>query len=456
MKNTISIILLILIFSKFSFGQTYTYTRQPIRFDKAEDRFRLIYIETDFHLWKINKKQTSFSVFDKNMKTVNSITFPKKLDRRLTFINFTGFYFLFFLENNLLHTFQIDKSGNIKDRSEEIRRKLNNNATGFFFAQKINEHIYLAHSTSSKKNSSSYALVSIDSNLTVLNRASLTLDNEKHKSYTINFFPASDSVVYFARHSHEYKKPSTLLFAKINTMTEYVLAETFTSKDTNYLMATIVEGVGQDIILHNRVSVKNRQPGQALYNSQFIRFDKNFEMTKSEYFDTFLVNDSLNMSESGFWPVKIMRLNNSEILSINYGVSSPSLTEVDRPGGENVLSHALHNKPDYLRFIYLDSALRIKKSFFKESTKGGYYPSLMLSSGDNLFFLYARIIDRKWTSLHGYQLTDTIENNFELHVVPSYDYYLHNGIQIDRSSFVIPYINNGELGLVKIVVRDLE
>src|SRR5688572_31522712 len=121
-KKPTWIILFILIFSKFSFGQTYTYTRQPVRFDKVGDKFHLVYIENNFHLWKISKNETSFSVFDRNMKMVNSINFPKKLNQLLTFAKFTNYYLLFFSENNLLHTFQIDKSGNIKDRSEEIRR----------------------------------------------------------------------------------------------------------------------------------------------------------------------------------------------------------------------------------------------------------------------------------------------------------------------------------------------
>src|SRR3990170_5272384 len=145
-KRLTWIILFILTFSKFSFGQNYTYTRQSVRFDRAGDKFHVIDIENNFHLWKISKNETSFFVFDRNMKMVNSINFPKKLNQLLTFVKFTNSYFLFFSENNVLHTFQINKSGNIKDRSEEIRRKIINKATGFFFAKKTNEHIYLIQS----------------------------------------------------------------------------------------------------------------------------------------------------------------------------------------------------------------------------------------------------------------------------------------------------------------------
>ena len=141
-------------------------------------------------------------------------------------------------------------------------------------------------------------------------------------------------------------------------------------------------------------------------------------------------------------------------MSISYGITDSYENELLRPGGELVVSNSRHNKPDYIRFIWLDSSLVVKKKLYQKTKAGEYYPAFQFLSEKKQIFLYNNKIDGRRANMQGYELIDfSVESKFELNVNPLFEYFLSHAIQINSHSFVVPLLNKNELGLIKISIN---
>ena len=410
-------------------GQAFKYTNRNTPFD-MHDRAMLISGPKQFyHLWNQGRTGLSLAVYDKDLKYVNDRSLNVK-ERRLSFMPYKDFYYALAMDSGQTKVFKVGWDGEITNKTEDLAKTLSIKRVqnNYFYAGE-NIMFLIQAFDDAVKAKSQLCITALDSNLSRINETNLEIEYLNGTPQRLIIHPFQDQLLLLNKTIGEGSL--ALAISKIDVKNNRLTSKFFYTEGLRFVSHYIVSD-NNTLILKNLVTESaESQPNNYNY---FIKLDSSLKILHTNYSKDSDQNvTSLPLARI---PVFTITLPGQRILNVDFIKNS-------KRGSSN---------KEEIRFLWMDSTLRIIKQINLSTAKGQYFPEFLVANGDRLHLYYKERISNKISTINTYEPGEDIKHDRVLLLNPQYKYLLKNAIA-DNSSFVMPFTHNYRIGLVKVNVQ---
>ncbi len=225
-----------------------------------------------------------------------------------------------------------------------------------------------------------------------------------------------------------------LAITKIDVENKSFFTKLFLPKDLEYISHRIVIDEN-DLILQSQVQeVVSKRKVPELF-SYFLKLDSNLEVKN----DLYLNSDKVKINNPNYFykPAFTLTLPHKQILFIDHGRNQTKI---------------LNGPKEIIRYVWIDSTFNIIKTVVEPASITGNSSPVLLISGKKLQMYYQEKISNKISIINTYDIKDGIASAKPLQLKINDKYLFNRMIPINSSSFVMPYVHNYNIGLVKVKI----
>lgn len=396
--------------------------RGPVRLAVAPDNL--------IHLWTWERSGVKLTIFDKNLKyqRVHRISHSTT---NITIIGYQKFYYNILTDSTSIRIYHITNELKFLSKTKEIQKKINVNGRGIYYFKKGKNNIFLIQQNFNHEIQKTLLnITAFDSSFNFVNDINLEIEYLDKEPQILYLTPIDDQLILLNKTIANTKK--CLAVTKVDVQNKSFTTKLFVPQDLEFYDSKIIVRK-DDLILQNQVKeTRSKEKNPSLY-TYFLKLDSNLEVINSLYFNT--EESKVNDPDYLFKPGTTNNLPNNEILFLDFGRTVVKKT----------------NKPEeVIRFIWIDSSLKISKISHLSNVDKQIALALLSFDNNKIKLLSVDKVTNKSSIMKSLEVTKTELKETVLKLTPKYNYLLNYFIPLDNSFYIIPYTNNGKLGLVKI------
>ena len=417
-------------------GQAYVYTDRELLFDASKDQMRVMLSpDGHMHVWRLGANRVTLDVYDKQLHLVQNQTVSRRCERML-FTAFKNFYYVLLMEQKSSRMFCV-KNNSLTDKTADFSKIPLEEMPVAQIRQGKQQLLFIQYSPAQDEEHSMMHVTAIDSNLQYINSMHLTLRYTAAQLRNLWLQTLGDDLLIVNRAVND--SGAKLTIHKLNVSRGTVRSNSVLFKNELF--------IPQDVLPYKTGFVLQGQANKPLGVSRIqtaytylLQIDSNLQITGR--FHTAL-NDSSLMANTMYLylPVSTTVLPNNHMLITDY------LRNL------NLKSRTFEVR---LRYNQLDSSMAPVNSMVLRTNDYSNYPSLVFTSGNRVMVYYEEAIKSSTMVVHSFRYGEGGDTDRILQLNPKNHYLLKSAIRTGDASFVMPYLRNYKLGLVRVTVPDAE
>ncbi|HEV8081129.1 MAG TPA: hypothetical protein VGP43_10470 [Chitinophagaceae bacterium] len=437
--KTFLLITLALLYSFFAISQSsFTYTDREVHFDALREQTKLIAAPDAFiHLWKWMPTGGSVIIYDTNLKYQNIQKLPYRSEK-ISFIYLPNFYYALVTDSSTIKILYVGRGAKIIEKKLRIEKYLKSNGRElkdgyqYYFITSNDKVFLIQKSHDDILQKSLLDITAFDSNFNYKNNIAFEIEYIDGYPQDVNLLPFDNKLILVNKTIT--KDLRLLAVTKIDVENKTFFTKLFLPKDLEYISHRIVID-GNDLILQSQVQeVVSKRKVSELF-SYFLKLDSNLEVKNDLYLNSNKVR--INNPNYFYIPAFTLTLPHKEILFIDHGRN------------QNKISNG---PKEIIRYAWIDSTFKILKAVVEPVNISENSLSILLSNGKKLQMYNQERISNKISLINSYDIKDGIAGAKPLQLRINDKYLFNQMILINSSSFVMPYVHNYNIGLVKVKI----
>ncbi len=426
-----------LLLATTAIGQSYIYSDRELLFDASRDNMQVVLSpDGSTHVWRWgrwNPGRVTMDIYDKQLHLVQSKIVSRR-GERLSFATFKGLYYVILMEPKTTRLLCV-KNNEWVDRTAEFNKIPLEEVPVSQIRQGDNQWFFIQYSMGDDDEHSRMHITAVDSNLQYINLLHLTLRYPPTHLRNLRIHTLGNDLLLLNIATDDTLTKLTV--HKINVAQSKVRSKSFLFYDEMFVPQDVFP-YKTGFILEGQAHKPLVPPRRQTAYTSLLQLDSNLNQVNRFY--TALADSSLATNATYIYlPVSTTMLPNDQLLVADYVRTMNFKTKVFET---------------QLRFNRLDSTFTSLGAVAQ--TTAGYtnYPSFMFNNGRSTTVYYEEEIRTNIVAIHSYRLGEAAETDRLLQLNPKQQYFLRQAIPINATSFVMPYLRNYRLGLVKINVPE--
>jgi hypothetical protein len=433
------LITLALLYSIIAIGQSsFTYTDREVNFDLDREETKLIAAPDGLlHLWKWSSKGGSLINYDINLKYQSIQKLPYRTEK-ISFIYLPNFYYALVTDSNTIKILYVGTGAKIIEEKQRIEKYLKLNVRElkdgytYYFISAHDKIFLIQRSHDYILQKSMLDITAFDSNFNYKNNIAFEIEYIDGYPQDVNLLPFGNKLILVNKTIS--KDVRLLAITKIDVENKSFFTKLFLPKDLEYISHRIVIDEN-DLILQSQVQeVISKRKVPELF-SYFLKLDSNLEVKN----DLYLNSDKVKINNPNYLykPAFTLTLPHKEILFIDHGRNQNKISKGPK---------------EIIRYIWIDPNFNIIKTVVEPAIITGNSSPVLLIRGKKFQMYYQEKISNKISIINTYDIKDGIASARPLQLKINDKYLFNRMIPINNSSFVMPYVHNYTIGLVKVKI----
>lgn len=426
----------LLIGRTYAIGQSYIYSDKEMSFDSDKDQMRLMKAANGaFHVWhwgagKITMEAYNAQLQHQYKKVVSSRS------SQIMFIPFDNFYYALIIEAQKSSIYKVEGDSIVDKTATFNEIPVLANASIYLQPGKNKLYILQYHPIDST-NQSQIQITAVDSGLNYMQAISIRTNYNARQLRTLKIFCPNDDLILANTKTDDLS--TRLIVHKVNMDSSTVISNAFEIEDKTFHPAEL-RGFGRNYLLQGVASSPLFSSRRQTSYTYLLTMDDSLKSINHYY--TGVADSTIDPNfYYSYYPVSTTILPNYQVLTIDYC---------------NVINTKKKMYGTQIRYRQLDANLRDIKNFELPTIDYSNFPGFLFAMPGQMNVYYEEQIRENIIVIHNCQLGDTLENDRILQLRPKNKYILKRAMPISNNYFIMPYVRNYRLGLVKVKVADGE
>jgi hypothetical protein len=405
-------------------------------YDATKEQMRLMQAEDgSFHIWKWGMGRITMDVYDASLH----YRYTRKVSRnatRLFFLSFQHFYYAVVGEPKQSKVYKV-RGEAYTDETAALNSLPLEHLPILHFVQGNSQLLLVQQGINDSTGQHTLVITAVDSSFQFINSVQLSTNYTAPQIRNLRVFTLGNQLLLMLTRLQDNSDKLTV--HQVNVERGTVRSGTIQFDDELFTPEQVLP-YGSGCIVQGYASqpLISSQRKQNAY-TYLLRLDSSLKVISSFHNE---LEDSSTAKNTTYMYLPI----STTVLPTN------SLLTIDYRRAVNTKTWKYNTE---LRLTRLDSNLNVVQNIQQPTADYSNLPGFLFTKGKQVNVYYEEVIKNNITVVHNYQLGDTIENDRILQLEPRYRYQLRRAIPITSTSFVMPYLRNYKMGLVRVHVAEV-